>query len=61
MCSSDLQVEIITFRERKGDIYSGWKKEMIVFFLDDHAEQFDTVDQAYVAYMEKVCGIGAKK
>ena len=55
------QVETITFRKRKGDIYSGWKKEIAVFFLDDHAEQFDTVDQAYVAYMEKVCGIGESK
>ena len=56
-----LQVEIVTKRVRRGDIYSGWKKEKRFFFLDGDARQFDTLDQVYVAYMEKVCGIGAKK
>jgi hypothetical protein len=56
-----LQVETFAHRKRKGDIYSGWKKEKKFFFLDNDARQFDTIDQVYVAYMEKVCGIGAKK
>ena len=52
-----LQVETVTKRKRKGDIYSGWKEQKQYYFLDGDDRQFDTQDQVYVAYMEKVCGI----
>lgn len=52
-----IQRETITKQKRKNDIYSGWKDPKIVFFLDGDDRQFDTSDQVYVAYMEKVCGI----
>jgi hypothetical protein len=52
-----LQKETVTKRKRKGDIYSGWRKADIRFFLDGDDRQFETPDQLYVAYMEKVCGI----
>lgn len=52
-----LQKEVITKRKRKGDLYSGWHAGTMAFFLDDDLRQFDTVDQVYVAYMEKVCGV----
>ena len=52
-----IQKETVTKRKRKGDIYSGWKDPVVAFFLDGDARQFDTPDQLYVAYMEKVCGV----
>ena len=52
-----LQIEVTTKRKRKGDIYSGWHKGKVTYFLDDDERQFDTLDQVYVAYMEKVCGV----
>ena len=54
-----LQKEVITKRKRKGDIYSGWKDGVATYFLDRDDRQFDTPDQVYVAYMEKVCGVTA--
>ena len=56
-----LQVETVTKRKKVGDIYSGWKKQERAFFLDGDNRQFDTIDQVYVAYMEKVCGVGESK
>lgn len=52
-----LQKEIVTKRQIYGDIYSGWHEGEVAFFLDWDERQFDTVDQVYVAYMEKVCGV----
>lgn len=52
-----LQVEVVTKQMIHGDIYSGWHPEKRAYFLDNDERQFDTADQAYVAYMEKVCGI----
>ena len=52
-----LRVEICTKRKRKGDIYSGWRKQQITYFLSGDERQFETSDQLYVAYMEKACGI----
>ena len=54
-----LQKQVITKRKRKGDIYSGWKDGVAAYFLDRDERQFDTPDQVYVAYMEKVCGVTA--
>lgn len=56
-----LQVETVTKRKKWGDIYSGWQDQKRSFFLDGDNRQFDTIDQVYVAYMEKVCGIGESK
>jgi len=52
-----LQKELTTKRKRKGDIYSGWHEGKAAYFLDDDERQFDTPDQVYLAYMEKVCGV----
>lgn len=52
-----IQKEVITEQEECGNIYSGWKPATVAFFLDGSDKQYDTPDQLYVAYMEKVCGI----
>ena len=52
-----IQKEVHTKRKIKGDIYSGWKEPVIAYFLDGDDREFQTVDQLYVAYMEKVCGV----
>ena len=52
-----LQVEVVTKQMVWGDIYSGWHPEKRAYFLDNDERQFDALDQVYVAYMEKVCGI----
>ncbi len=52
-----VQKEIVTERMVKGDIYSGWKPQEAVYFLDGDGRQFEAIDQLYVAYMEKVCGV----
>jgi hypothetical protein len=52
-----LQIEIITKRKIKADIYSEWKPEQRYYFLDNDANQYRTLDQVYVAYMENVCGV----
>jgi len=52
-----LQQEIHTNRERYDDPYGGWKEQTVTFFLDGDARQFDTLEDVYVAYMEKACGI----
>ena len=52
-----LQQEIHTNREGYDDPYGGWKEQTVTFFLDGDARQFDTLEDVYVAYMEKACGI----
>lgn len=52
-----LQKEIETKRKFYDDIHGGWKNQTIGFFLDGDARQFYTLEDVYVAYMEKVCGI----
>jgi hypothetical protein len=52
-----IQKEVHTKRKIKGDIYSGWKEPVIAYFLDGDDREFQTVDQLYVAYMERVCGV----
>ena len=56
-----LQVETVTKRKINGDIYSGWGEQKRVFYLDGDDNVYETSDQVYVAYMEKVCGIGESK
>ena len=36
-----------------------WGAGKAYFFLDGDGRTFDTSDQCYVAYMEKVCGVTA--
>ena len=36
-----------------------WGKPKVVYFMPNDKRNFDTVDQLYVAYMEKVCGVTA--
>lgn len=52
-------VEVVTKQMVRGDIYSGWKPEQRTYFLDGDDREFKTVDQLYVAYMEKACGVAA--
>ena len=52
-----IQEEVHTKRKIKGDIYSGWKEPVIAYFLDGDDREFQTVDQLYVAYMGRVCGV----
>jgi hypothetical protein len=34
-----------------------WGLGQVFYFVDGDPRQFETVDQCYVAYMEKVCGV----
>jgi len=52
-----IQKETMTKRVRSGDIYSGWRKPKIVYYLDRDPREFANVAELYVAYMEKVCGV----
>ena len=52
-----IQKETITKQKVSGNIYSGWKPATVAFFLDGDDRQFDTPDQVYLAYMERVCGM----
>ena len=54
-----LRKERITKRKKKGDYYGGWQEPDVSYFLDWDAREFKTVDQLYVAYMEKACGVTA--
>ena len=51
-----IQKEVKTRRKRYDDIYSGWREPEVAYFLDGDEREFSSVDQLYVAYMEKVCG-----
>jgi len=50
-----MQKEVVTKRNRKNDIYSGWKDGEVYFYLDGDENTYRTADQVYVAYMEKAC------
>ena len=51
-----LQVEVYTpFSERT----MRWGRPDKSWFLDGDEREFSTCDQAYVAYMERVCGVTA--
>lgn len=52
-----IQREVHTKRKRRNDPYAGWKEGVVAFFLDGDDREFQTIDQVYVAYMEKVCQI----
>tara|TARA_R110000868_G_C10737204_1_gene752081 strand:+ start:359 stop:622 length:264 start_codon:yes stop_codon:yes gene_type:complete len=49
-----IQVEVYTDRnKRTGE----WGEEKRYWFFDGDPRAFETIDQCYVAYMEKVCGV----
>ena len=52
-----IQIDIVTKRKVRGDIYSDWELERRIYSLYRDKRDFDTPDQVYVAYMEKACGI----
>jgi len=52
-----LQYETHTKLKKKGDPYSGWRKSVVIYSMDGDERNFETIDQLYVAYMEKVCQI----
>ena len=49
-----LQHEIHTKRNKRS---GKWHSEKRCWYLDNDSREFETVDQLYVAYMEKVCGV----
>ena len=49
-----LQVEVHTNRNKRT---GAWGKEKRYYFVDGDPRQFEAIDQCYVAYMEKVCGV----
>jgi hypothetical protein len=49
-----LQVEVHTPRNKRT---GKWGKGKRYWFVDGDSRAFETSDQCYVAYMEKVCGV----
>jgi len=49
-----LQMETHTPRNPRTGV---WGKGKVYWFLDGDEREFTAADQAYVAYMEKVCGV----
>jgi hypothetical protein len=49
-----VQVEVYTDRNKLTGV---WGKEKRYWFVDSDSRTFETPDQCYVAYMEKVCGV----
>ena len=49
-----IQVEVYTDRNKRTGV---WGKEKRYWFVDSDPRAFETPDQCYVAYMEKVCGV----
>jgi hypothetical protein len=52
-----IQKETVTKRKRYGDIYSGWQKPDVAYYLDRDPREFHSVADLYVAWMHKVCGV----
>ena len=44
---------VITRKKKNG----GFGKSSTIYYLPNEVENYETVDQIYVAYMEKVCGV----
>lgn len=55
----NIQKTLVTKRKRKGDIYGGWREGKATYCFNKGPDDrwFDTIDQLYVAYMEKACGV----
>ena len=50
-----LQAEVVTKRNVRGDIYSGWKDGVTTYYMDGDKREFASIDELYEAWMEKVC------
>ena len=51
-----IQIEVYTDRnKRTGE----WLNEKRYWFVDSDSRKFETIDECYVAFMEKVCGVKA--
>ena len=50
--------EVVTKCKRAGDIYGGWKKPEVCFFMTDDPLNvwYPNVAMLYEAYMRRVCG-----
>lgn len=50
--------EVVTKRKRAWDIYGGWKKPEVCFFMTDDPLDvwYPNAAMLYEAYMRKVCG-----
>jgi len=49
-----LQNELYTDRDKRTGVWGNGKR---YWFVDGDNRQFESADQCYVAYMEKVCGV----
>ena len=54
-----IQKEVYTKRLVNGDVYSGWGKVDVYYYLDHDERQFRTIEDLYVGYMEHACGVAA--
>jgi len=48
-----IQREIVTKRKRYDNIYGGWEKGDVGYFLDGDKREFKTVDELYEAWAQK--------
>ncbi len=51
--------EVVTYRKTPGDIYGGWKKPKVGYYMSDDPKDvwYHNGAQLYEAYMHKVCGV----
>lgn len=49
-----IQIEVYTDRNKRTGV---WGKEKRYWFVDSDSRTFETIDQCYVAFMEKVCEV----
>jgi len=49
-----IQIEVYTKRNKRTE---EWGKEKRYWFVDGDKRTFQTIDQCYVAYMERVCEV----
>lgn len=51
--------EVVTYRKTFGDIYGGWKKPKVAYYMSDDPKDvwYHNGAMLYEAYMAKVCGV----
>lgn len=51
--------EVVTYRKTPGDIYGGWKKPKVAYYMQEDPREVWYANEAllYEAYMHKVCGV----
>jgi hypothetical protein len=52
-----IHLETVTARHKHGDIYSGWRKGKVHYYLDGDDREFKNMAELYVAWMSRVCGV----